>query len=91
MGCCYNALPIDFNDAMANTHTSSLCYTSSHKATDLEGRGQIYHGIGKEQRLLITHFCLQAMNQHLRTDLQQQILRCNQLLTQKKNLLVTMS
>lgn len=56
MGCCYNALPVDFNDTMANTHTSSLCYTSSHKATDLERRGQIYHGLGKEQRLLITHF-----------------------------------
>lgn len=34
MGCCYNALPIDFNDPMANTHTSSLCNASSHKATD---------------------------------------------------------
>lgn len=56
MGCCYNALPIDFNDPMANTHASSLCYASSHKATDLEGTGQIYHGLDKEQRLLITRF-----------------------------------
>lgn len=68
MGCCYNALPIDFNDPMANTHTSSLCYASSHKATDLEGKVQVYHGLDKKQRLLITHFCLQAMNQHLNTD-----------------------
>lgn len=56
MGCCYNALPIDFNDSMANTHTSSLCYASSHKATDLQGRAQIYHGLDKEQTLLTTHF-----------------------------------
>lgn len=56
MGCCYNALPIDFNDPMANTHTSSLCYASSHKATDLEGRAQIYDGLDKEQRLFITRF-----------------------------------
>lgn len=56
MGCCYNTLPIDFNDPMANTHTSSLCNASSHKATDLQGRTQIYHGLDKEQRLLTTRF-----------------------------------
>lgn len=32
---CNNALPVDFNDAVPNTNSSSLCYTATHQTADL--------------------------------------------------------
>lgn len=48
MGRCNDALPVDFNDAVPDADSSSLCYTTPHQTANLQPKDRKLHVYSSE-------------------------------------------